>query len=290
MLEADVIRSLAEELDEAERSATQVEQISKRHPDMEIADSYAIQRSWTDIKRAAGRRILGHKIGLTSRAMQQAVNIDEPDYGVLFDDMFLSETEPVETSRLIEPRIEAEIAFVLARDLSGPDCTIVDVLEATSYVMPALELLDAGGAPVAGETPPVEFRVRLHAPFEPEMIGAPVSLRVEVDGAEAELVAVVESTTSATTGVLHRGTLGLNDLGASGMIAYGFGFLANERSIAGACGADLAPPAGVLDLADINAFVQGFVGGSPASDLNGDGVYDLGDIGLFVGVFVGGCP
>ena len=90
--------------------------------------------------------------------------------------------------------------------------------------------------------------------------------------------------------MLHRGTLGLNDLGASGMIAYGFGFLANERSIAGACGADLAPPAGVLDLADINAFVQGFVGGSPASDLNGDGVYDLGDIGLFVGVFVGGCP
>lgn len=143
MLEAGTIRSLAEELDEAERSATQVEQISKRHPDMEIADSYAIQRSWTDIKLASGRRILGHKIGLTSRAMQQAVNIDEPDYGVLFDDMFLPETVPVDTSRLIEPRIEAEIAFVLARDLSGPDCTIVDVLEATSYVMPALELLDA---------------------------------------------------------------------------------------------------------------------------------------------------
>ncbi len=152
-----------------------------------------------------------------------------------------------------------------------------------------LELLDAGCVPVAGDAPPVEFRVRLHAPFEPEMIGAPVSLRVEVDGTAGELVAIVDSTTSATTGVVHRGTLGLNDPGASGAIAYGFGFLANERSIAGACGADLAPPMGVLDLADINAFVSGFVGGSPASDLNGDGVYDLSDINAFVGLFAGGC-
>lgn len=143
MLDASIVRSLATELDQAERTAIQVEQISKRHPEMDIADGYAIQRAWTEIKLANGRRILGHKIGLTSRAMQQAVNIDEPDYGVLFDDMFLGDSAVIEISRLIEPRIEAELAFVLSRDLSGPACNITDVLDATAYVMPALELLDA---------------------------------------------------------------------------------------------------------------------------------------------------
>jgi len=143
MLDAAIVRSLAAELDQAERSAVQVEQFSKRYPEMDIADGYAIQRAWTEIKLANGRRILGHKIGLTSRAMQQAVNIDEPDYGVLFDDMFLGDSTAIDISSLIEPRIEAELAFVLSRDLSGPACSITDVLDATAYVMPALELLDA---------------------------------------------------------------------------------------------------------------------------------------------------
>jgi hypothetical protein len=157
----------------------------------------------------------------------------------------------------------------------------------------SLDLLDAAGEPVqdngSGLVPPVEFRVRLRAPFEPGMVGALVPVRIVVDGVEHEVNATVDSVTSATTGLVHRGAVGLNEPGVDAELAYGIGFLASETPIAGACGADLAPPAGVLDLADINAFVTGFTGATGASDLNGDGVYDLGDIGLFVGVFVGGC-
>ena len=104
------------------------------------------------MKIASGRVIRGHKIGLTSRAMQQAVGIDEPDYGFLTDKMFLNEGARIDTSRLIEPKIEAELAFVLNRDLTGPECTIFDVLDATAYVIPALELLDARIERISGAT------------------------------------------------------------------------------------------------------------------------------------------
>ena len=154
----------------------------------------------------------------------------------------------------------------------------------------SLELLDGAGDPIVGDEPTTEFRVRLHAPFEPAMVGSSVVVRVVVDGVEHELTATVDSVTSATTGPVHRGAVGLNDPSVDARLAYGIGFMATETAIAGACGADLALPAGVLDLADINAFVTGFVGASDISDLNGDGVYDLGDIALFVGVFVSGCP
>lgn len=95
------------------------------------------------LKLAQGRVVRGHKIGLTSRAMQQAVGIDEPDYGFLTDDMFLDDAAQIDTTRLIEPKLEAELAFILRDDLSGPNCTLHDVLDATAYVTPALELLDA---------------------------------------------------------------------------------------------------------------------------------------------------
>jgi hypothetical protein len=150
-------------------------------------------------------------------------------------------------------------------------------------------LLDAGGSPAAGGVPDVGFRVRLGAPFEPGMIGSAVSLRVNAGGVETELLATVDSPTSATTGLIHRGSLGLSAPGVSATVAYGVGFMSNELELAGACGADVASPMGVLDLADINAFVQGFVGGLPASDLNGDGVFDLADLNAFVSVFVAGC-
>lgn len=143
MLEPAVIAGLADRLHAAEGSATQIAQPVLQHPGMTIADGYAVQRAWMALKLSEGRTVRGHKIGLTSRAMQQAVNIDEPDYGLLLDDMIREDGAVMNMSRLIEPRIEAELAFALKSDLSGPGCTMFDVLDATAYVTPAIEVLDA---------------------------------------------------------------------------------------------------------------------------------------------------
>ena len=119
MLEARVHAALARELHQSERTRVQVEQFSKRHPGMTIEDSYAIQREWMKLKRAEGRKVIGHKIGLTSRAMQLAAQITEPDYGTLLDDMLLRDGSDVEAARFIVPRFEVEFAFVLAKAAEG---------------------------------------------------------------------------------------------------------------------------------------------------------------------------
>ena len=143
MLEPSLHAALARELHDAERRPAPVEHFSKRHPRMTIEDSYAIQREWMTLKRAEGRVRIGHKIGLTSRAMQIASQITEPDYGTLLDDMLLRDGGEVEAARFIVPRFEVEFAFILARPLRGPGVTLFDVLGATDYVVPALELIDA---------------------------------------------------------------------------------------------------------------------------------------------------
>lgn len=135
--------TLARELHSAERSRVQLEHFSKRHPAMTIDDSYAIQRAWMDIKLAEGRQVIGHKIGLTSRAMQLSSQITEPDHGVLLDDMLIRDGSEIDTTRFIVPRLEVEFAFILARPVQGPNITLFDVLNATDYVSPALELIDA---------------------------------------------------------------------------------------------------------------------------------------------------
>ena len=136
-------RLLALRLESAERSRTQIRALSIDHPEMTIADAYRVQEAWIDLKLSQGRMIKGRKIGLTSRAMQQAVGIDEPDFGILLDDMFYRNGAQIPLSRFIEPRVEVEIAFVLSTPLSGPDCTLAHVMEATAFVVPALEILDA---------------------------------------------------------------------------------------------------------------------------------------------------
>ena len=137
------IDELAAELQQAEQSRVQVGHFSKRFPEMTIADGYAISRAWVRMKIAAGRVARGHKIGLTSRAMQQASQITEPDYGTLLDDMFIQEGSDIPAKRFIAPRVEVELAFVLGRRLQGPNVTIFDVLAATDYVVPAIEIIDA---------------------------------------------------------------------------------------------------------------------------------------------------
>ena len=147
-LELATIAQLAAQLDQAERDRCQIPQFSLAHPDMTIADAYAIQRAWVGIKLAAGRRSIGHKIGLTSRAMQRTSNITEPDYGTLLDDMMFAPGGDIDMSRFILPRVEVELAFILKSPLEGPNCTIFDVLNATDHIVPAIEIIDQRIQPV----------------------------------------------------------------------------------------------------------------------------------------------
>lgn len=143
MLDNDVIHRIAQRLNQAEKSREQIRAISLDHPDITIEDAYAVQRQWVEMKINEGRKLVGHKIGLTSRAMQISSQITEPDYGALLDDMLFGEGCEIPTDRFIVPRIEVELAFILAKPLRGPNCTIFDVYNATDYVIPALELIDA---------------------------------------------------------------------------------------------------------------------------------------------------
>lgn len=143
MLEAARITEIADELFVADRDRTTVPLLTARHPGMTVDDAYAVQSLWAERRREAGARLVGRKIGLTSKVMQVATGITEPDYGVIFDDMVVDSGATVEFDRFSNVRIEVELAFVLGRPLAGPNATIFDVLDATDYVVPALEILNS---------------------------------------------------------------------------------------------------------------------------------------------------
>ena len=127
---------------QADLSRTQIPLINAQEPDMTMDDAYAVQNAVVAAWKAHGSRQVGWKIGLTSKAMQQALNIDIPDSGVLFDHMVYDDGATIPSDRFIQLRMEAEIAFVMKSDLSGPDCTPDQVVAATDYVAPSIELLD----------------------------------------------------------------------------------------------------------------------------------------------------
>ncbi|MBV7378427.1 2-oxo-hept-4-ene-1,7-dioate hydratase [Maritimibacter dapengensis] len=135
------INKSAADLLTAERTQSQIGLLSLRHPEMTLDDAYAIQSAQMAQKLAAGRSIIGWKIGLTSKIMQTALNIDTPDSGVLYDDMLFETGATVPAGRFIQPRVEAEIAFVMKAPLDG-GVTREDVLAATEAVVPSLEILD----------------------------------------------------------------------------------------------------------------------------------------------------
>jgi 2-oxo-hept-3-ene-1,7-dioate hydratase len=143
MLDPTTIEALALQLRDARAQRIQLRHFSKQHPQMTVADGYAIQQAWVRLERAAGRTVKGWKIGLTSRAMQQASQIDEPDYAPLMDDMFFDAGGDIPIKRFIAPRIEVELAFVLGKPLQGPGVTLFDVLDAAAWVSPAVEIIDA---------------------------------------------------------------------------------------------------------------------------------------------------
>jgi 2-oxo-hept-3-ene-1,7-dioate hydratase len=132
----------AEDLLGAEASGEQIGLLTKLHPEMEMDDAYAIQNAVYRAKLERGRSVVGWKIGLTSKAMQYALNIEIPDSGILFDDMVFDHGATVPNGRFIQPRIEAEIAFVMKSAIGGAGVTRDDVLKATDYVAPSIEILD----------------------------------------------------------------------------------------------------------------------------------------------------
>ena len=141
------IATLAAEHERARVTAVACDPVTRRFPDITLEDAYAIQAAWVDLQVANGAVILGHKIGLTSRAMQQAMQIDEPDFGALLDHMFIANGGSIAAADHLDPKLEVEFAFVLQDDLVphnlGRDLTTDDVYAATSHVVPALELIDA---------------------------------------------------------------------------------------------------------------------------------------------------
>ena len=132
----------ARDLLQAEATGEQIGLLSLRHPEITMDDAYAVQNAIYRAKLDAGHRVVGWKIGLTSRAMQSALNIDIPDSGILFDDMLFETGATVPAGRYIQPRVEAEIAFVMKSAIGGTDVTREEVLAATDYVAPSLEILD----------------------------------------------------------------------------------------------------------------------------------------------------
>ena len=127
----------------AEKDKKQAVQLSKTWPDIAIEDSYAISTEVAKRKIAAGAKLIGHKVGLTSKAMQRSSQIDEPDYGHLLDNMFYDDGAKVEHASYCVPRVEMELAFVLGKPLKGPGVGLLDVLNATEWVIPAIEIIDA---------------------------------------------------------------------------------------------------------------------------------------------------
>ena len=128
---------------EAARDRIAIEPLTATDPGFSLASAYEVQKSLAARRLDDGARIRGRKIGLTSAAMQRQLGVDEPDYGVLFDDMFVEDGDSIELGRLLQPRVEAEVGFVLAEDLKGPGVTVADVLRATTGVIAAIEVIDS---------------------------------------------------------------------------------------------------------------------------------------------------
>ena len=142
MLTQIQIAEAAERLYAAEKDRVQISALSQSM-DMDMTDAYAIQKSWLDRRLADGEQVVGYKIGLTSKAMQLAMNIDTPDYGVLTDAMVFENGSTLLADDFMDPRIESEFAFVLKAPLFGESVSIEEVMMATEYIQPALELISA---------------------------------------------------------------------------------------------------------------------------------------------------
>jgi 2-keto-4-pentenoate hydratase len=142
MLSSAIRAELAAVLADAERSRVPTTPLTAAHPDIDVVDAYEIQLINIRARLDDGARVIGHKVGLSSEAMQKMMGVDEPDYGHLLADMEVFEDVPVDTARFLYPRVEVEVGFILADDLPGAGCTEDDVLAATAAYVPSIELID----------------------------------------------------------------------------------------------------------------------------------------------------
>jgi 2-keto-4-pentenoate hydratase len=142
-LTEDQRQQAAQALWAAEQTRIAIPPLTAEHPAMDVVDAYEIQLINIRRRLDAGHLVRGHKVGLSSKAMQEMMGVDEPDYGHLLDDMFVFEDEVVDTAELCYPRVEVEVGFILGDSLPAPGCNAADVLRATAYVVPALEIIDS---------------------------------------------------------------------------------------------------------------------------------------------------
>ncbi len=255
------ITAAADMLFQAELSGQQCGLLSLAYPDITLDDAYAVQAALVAQKRAAGARVIGWKIGLTSRAMQQALNITTPDSGVLLNDMLFQTGDTVPKGRFIQPRIEAEIAFVMKTDLAGADVTRDAVIAATDHVSPALEILDTRvlrADPATGKPRVIYDTVADNAANAGIVLGAEQH-RIDAQdlrwvGAVVKRDGVVEET-GLGAGVLNDPVMGIVWL-VQRLAAYGMGLSAGETVLSGSFIRPIeAGPGNVFD-ADFGAFGQ----------------------------------
>ncbi|MGB3244911.1 MAG: 2-oxo-hepta-3-ene-1,7-dioic acid hydratase [Sulfitobacter sp.] len=255
----DQIKTAAQTLVKAEQTGVQCGLISLANPDMALDHAYAVQDAFVAVKMATGLHQIGWKIGLTSRAMQQALNITTPDSGVLLSDMLFHTSDIVPAGRFIQPRIEAEIAFVLKSDLSGPEVTRDDVLAATDYVAPSLEILDTRVLRVDPDTgkPRIIFdTIADNAANAGVVLGAerhaPRDFDLRWAGAIVSRDGVVEET-GLGAGVLNDPPTGIVWL-VKRLAQYGRGLSAGDVVLSGSFIRPLEAPSGATFEADFGAF------------------------------------
>jgi len=143
MISDELALELAKRHEWARTEVKPIDPITVDYPDLDIADAYAVQQAWVDLQTANGAHLVGRKIGLTSRAMQQQMKIDEPDFGALLDYMIMRSGVQLRSADYVDPKLEVEVAFIIGQRLSGDKVTVEEVLAATEYIQPALELIDA---------------------------------------------------------------------------------------------------------------------------------------------------
>ena len=147
MIDDALVATLAAELRTAEKSGVPIAPIRARMPDDDGETAYAVQRANSHARVAAGGRIIGRKIGLTAKAVQAQLGVDQPDFGTLYADMIYGDDEEIPWSRLQQPKAEAEVALVLGRPVFAHDCTLIELISAVAYVLPAIEVV---GSRIAG--------------------------------------------------------------------------------------------------------------------------------------------
>ena len=143
MLNDDQRAAAARALWDADATKQTIDPLTETYPDIDVVDAYEIQLANIRRRLDAGALVRGHKVGLSAKAMQQMLGVHEPDYGHLLDDMFVDEGASIPISRFCQPRAEIEVAFVLGRQLQGPGVTVADVVRATDYVLPSIEIVDS---------------------------------------------------------------------------------------------------------------------------------------------------